>query len=238
MATTCDTTDYIGFFPLKANGKMGTVGGGEAVLMINTLRHFPEIPLYTMLSFTPSNPGTSKVLLMDDILEELTTFQARFYARQPQLHPVLNCLASIMLRLDHYEPYVADAMIISCCTFIGGSCLEVRALTKRVAIKFEAKLWPSYAILEILIFIKFLNEVLMQVSSSFFYKEEIDGEQYSKSRHRKEKSKEADMQAIFCQTGNWALSPDSGPTVPVAFSRAAFAELVLGTALIRVSQYT
>ena len=81
----------------------------------------------------------------DDILEPLTEFQSRFYARQPQLHPVLDCYASYMLKLyDHYEPYVADAMIVSSCTFIDGSCLEVHALSKRVSTKRDAKLWPYY----------------------------------------------------------------------------------------------
>ncbi|KAJ7091835.1 hypothetical protein C8R44DRAFT_647324 [Mycena epipterygia] len=138
----------------------------------------------------------------DSILEALTAFQARFHARQPQLHPVLDCYAGFMLRLyDHYEPYVADAMIMSSCTFINGSCLEVRALTKRVAAKSDAKLWPYYvrslsgisgfysfacfpkkdhpdvvdyvqAIPEILIFTNFLND-----NAHFsFYKEEMDGE--------------------------------------------------------------
>ncbi|KAJ7346263.1 isoprenoid synthase domain-containing protein [Mycena albidolilacea] len=136
----------------------------------------------------------------DGIIEALTAFQGRFHARQPQLHPALDCYASFMLRLyDHYEPYVANAMIMSSCTFIDGSCLEVRALTKRVAVNSDAKLWPYYvrslsgisgfysfacfpkkdhpdvvdyvqAIPEILIFTNFLNDVLS------FYKEEMDGE--------------------------------------------------------------
>ncbi|KAJ7137162.1 hypothetical protein C8R44DRAFT_608381 [Mycena epipterygia] len=141
----------------------------------------------------------------DSILEALTAFQARFHARQPQLHPVLDCYAGFMLRLyDHYEPYVADAMIMSSCTFINGSCLEVRALTKRVAAKSDAKLWPYYvwslsgisgfysfacfpkkdhpdvvdyvqAIPEILIFTNFLND-----NAHFsFYKEEMDGEMHN-----------------------------------------------------------
>lgn len=81
----------------------------------------------------------------DDILEALTEFQSRFYARKPQLHPVLDCYANLMLRLyDHYEPYVADAMIMSSCTFIDGSVLEVRALSKKVSTKSDAKLWPYY----------------------------------------------------------------------------------------------
>lgn len=81
----------------------------------------------------------------DEIVEALTVFQGRFYARQPQLHPVLDRYASLMVRLyDHYEPYVADAMIMSSCTFIDGSCLEVRALNKKVSTKREAKLWPYY----------------------------------------------------------------------------------------------
>jgi hypothetical protein len=81
----------------------------------------------------------------DDIFEALTAFQSRFYARQPQLHPVLECYANLMVRLyDHYEPYVADAMIMSSCTFIDGSCLEVRSLNKKVSTKREAKLWPYY----------------------------------------------------------------------------------------------
>ncbi|KAJ6449859.1 hypothetical protein C8R45DRAFT_849405 [Mycena sanguinolenta] len=136
----------------------------------------------------------------DSILEALTALQARFYAGQLHLHPVLDWYAAFMLRLyDHYEPYVADAMIMSSCTFINGSCLEVRALSKRVATKSEAKLWPYYvrslsgisgfysfacfpkkdhpdvvdyvqAIPEILIFTNFPNDVLS------FYKEEMDGE--------------------------------------------------------------
>ncbi|KAF9056789.1 hypothetical protein BDP27DRAFT_1242313 [Rhodocollybia butyracea] len=133
----------------------------------------------------------------DDILEALAAFQSRFYARQPQLHPVLDCYASFMLLLyDHYESYVADAMIMSSCTFIDASCLEMRVLTKRVTTKSDAKLWPYYlrslsgvsgfyayacfpmkdhpdvieyvqAIPEILIFTNFLND------------EEMDGEQHN-----------------------------------------------------------
>lgn len=81
----------------------------------------------------------------DDILEALEVFQGRFHARQSQLHPVLDCYANFMLRLyDHYEPYVADAMIMSSCTFIDGSCLELRALSKKAPMKREAKLWPYY----------------------------------------------------------------------------------------------
>jgi hypothetical protein len=81
----------------------------------------------------------------DSILDALEELQRRFYARIPQLHPVLDCYASFMLRLyDHYEAYVADAMIMSSFTFIDGSCLEVRSLTKRVSTKSDAKLWPYY----------------------------------------------------------------------------------------------
>ncbi|KAI0031073.1 isoprenoid synthase domain-containing protein [Vararia minispora EC-137] len=139
----------------------------------------------------------------DDILDALAEFQHLFYAHLPQLHPVLDCYANYMLKLyDHYEAYVADAMIMSSCTFIDGSVLEVRALTKRVSTKPDAKLWPYYvrslsgisgfysyacfpkkdhpdvvdyvqAIPEILIFTNFLNDVLS------FYKEEMDGEQHN-----------------------------------------------------------
>ena len=81
----------------------------------------------------------------DSIYDALNEFQERFYSRRPQLDPVLDHYAKLMLRLyDHYEPYVADAMIMSSCTFIDGSCLEIRALTKRVSTKADAKLWPYY----------------------------------------------------------------------------------------------
>jgi len=81
----------------------------------------------------------------DSILDALSAFTQRFYAHQSQLHPVLDCYAKVMLRLyDHYEPYVADAMIMSSCTFIDGSCLEVRSLTKKVPTNKNAKLWPYY----------------------------------------------------------------------------------------------
>ncbi|KAJ7859603.1 hypothetical protein B0H14DRAFT_3446497 [Mycena olivaceomarginata] len=103
-----------------------------------------------------------------------------------------------MLRLyDHFKPYVADTMIMVSCTFIDASCLEVHALTKRVATKSDAKLWPYYvrslsgisgfyayacfpkrdhpdivdyvqAIPEILIFTHFLNDVLRQVPVRFW----------------------------------------------------------------------
>ncbi|KAG6909896.1 hypothetical protein DXG01_014710 [Tephrocybe rancida] len=136
----------------------------------------------------------------DDILEPLTEFQGRFHARKPQLHPVLECYATFMLRLyDHYEPYVADAMVMSSVTFIAGSCLEVRSLSKNMTASTDALLWPYYvrnlsgisgfyaygcfpkkdhpdvvdyvqAIPEILVFTNFLNDVLS------FYKEEMDGE--------------------------------------------------------------
>lgn len=139
----------------------------------------------------------------DDILEPLTAFQGRFHARKPQLHPVLDCYAHFMLRLyDHYEPYVADAMVMSSVTFIAGSCLEVRSLSKGVPQCMDAKLWPYFvrnlsgisgfyayacfpkkdhpdvvdyvqAIPEILVFTNFLNDVLS------FYKEEMDGEQHN-----------------------------------------------------------
>ncbi|KAF8066773.1 isoprenoid synthase domain-containing protein [Lyophyllum atratum] len=139
----------------------------------------------------------------DDILEPLTAFQGRFHARKPQLHPVLDCYAHFMLRLyDHYEPYVADAMVMSSVTFIAGSCLEVRSLSKGIPQSTDAKLWPYYvrnlsgisgfyayacfpkkdhpdvvdyvqAIPEILVFTNFLNDVLS------FYKEEMDGEQHN-----------------------------------------------------------
>ncbi|KAG6844547.1 hypothetical protein H0H87_006031 [Tephrocybe sp. NHM501043] len=136
----------------------------------------------------------------DDILEPLQQFQGRFHARKPQLHPVLDCYATFMLRLyDHYEPYVADAMVMSSVTFIAGSCLEVRSLSKNMVGSTDALLWPYYvrnlsgisgfyaygcfpkkdhpdvvdyvqAIPEILVFTNFLNDVLS------FYKEEMDGE--------------------------------------------------------------
>lgn len=50
-----------------------------------------------------------------------------------------------MLKLyDHYEPYVAGAMIMSCCAYMDVSCLEIRALTKQLPPKSDAKLWPYY----------------------------------------------------------------------------------------------
>lgn len=81
----------------------------------------------------------------DTIIEAMSEFQRRFYSRLPQLHPVLDRYANYMPKLyDHFEPYVASAMIMSSCSFIDGSCLELRALTKRLPIKKEAKLWPNY----------------------------------------------------------------------------------------------
>ncbi|GLB41045.1 hypothetical protein LshimejAT787_0902600 [Lyophyllum shimeji] len=139
----------------------------------------------------------------DDILEPLTAFQGRFHARKPQLHPVLDCYAHFMLRLyDHYEPFVADAMVMSSVTFMAGSCLEVRSLSKGIPQSKDAKLWPYFvrnlsgisgfyayacfpkkdhpdvvdyvqAIPEILVFTNFLNDVLS------FYKEEMDGEKHN-----------------------------------------------------------
>ena len=94
---------------------------------------------------TSEIPAACQILVADDILDALTEFQHRFYAHERQLHPVLDCYAQYMLRLyDHYEPYVADAMIMSSCTFIDGSCLEIRALSKKSPTKREAKLWPYY----------------------------------------------------------------------------------------------
>ncbi|KZV67270.1 terpenoid synthase [Peniophora sp. CONT] len=139
----------------------------------------------------------------DVIIEAMSEFQRRFYTRLPQLNPVLDRYANYMPKLyDHFEPYVASAMIMSSCAFIDVSCLEIRALTKRVPTKKDAKLWPYYvrnlsgiaayyafacfpqkdhpdlvnyvqAIPEITIFINFLNDVLS------FYKEEMDGEQHN-----------------------------------------------------------
>ncbi|KAJ7639232.1 hypothetical protein FB45DRAFT_905031 [Roridomyces roridus] len=139
----------------------------------------------------------------DDIIGPLESFTRLMYARQPQQHHVLDGFANTLLRLyDHYEPYVADAMVMSACTFIDGSCLEVRSLTKRVSTKVDAKLWPYYcrslsgisgfysyacfpkkdhpdvvdyvqAIPEMLIFTNFLNDVLS------FYKEAMDGEEHN-----------------------------------------------------------
>ncbi|KZV75179.1 terpenoid synthase [Peniophora sp. CONT] len=139
----------------------------------------------------------------DSIYEALTEFQHRFYARLPQLHPVLDRYANHMLKLyDHYEALVANAMIMSSCAFIDGSCLEIRALTKRVPTKKDAKLWPYYvrnlsgisafysyacfpkkdhpdlvnyvqAIPEMLVLANFMNDILS------FYKEELDGEQHN-----------------------------------------------------------
>ena len=78
-------------------------------------------------------------------MEALTDFQRRFYGRLPQLNPVLNRLGDYVLKLyDHYEPYVAGAMITSTCTFIDVNCLEVRAVTKQLPAKSDAKLWPYY----------------------------------------------------------------------------------------------
>ena len=96
------------------------------------------------------NECSSFVTWVDDtastIIEALTDFQHRFYGRLPQLHPVLDRFATYELKLyDHYEAYVAGAMIMSTCGFIEVSCLEVRALlTKQVSIKRDAKLWPYY----------------------------------------------------------------------------------------------
>jgi len=79
------------------------------------------------------------------MLEPLTEFQHRFYAKQPQLHPSLDCFAKYILRLyEHYETCAANAMITSTCAFVNACVLEVRALTKRVPLKKTAKLWPYY----------------------------------------------------------------------------------------------
>ncbi|KAG6847366.1 hypothetical protein H0H93_008649, partial [Arthromyces matolae] len=81
----------------------------------------------------------------DDILDALTEFQGRFHAGKPQLHPVLDCYATYMLRLyDHYEPFVADAMVMSSVTFMHGSCIEVRALAKNMGQSTDAVLWPYH----------------------------------------------------------------------------------------------
>ena len=81
----------------------------------------------------------------DSFVEALADFQRRFYGRLPQLHSVLDRLATYMLKLyDHSESYVAGAMIMSCCAFMDVNCLEIRAGTKQVPTKSEAKLWPYY----------------------------------------------------------------------------------------------
>ncbi|VDB87317.1 unnamed protein product [Peniophora sp. CBMAI 1063] len=135
------------------------------------------------------------------IVNALAEFQRRFYSRLPQLNPVLDRYATYMLKLyDHYEEYVAGAMIMSCCAYMDVNCLEVRAVTKELPAKMDAKLWPYYvrnlsgvsvfysfacfpkknhpdlvnyiqAIPEMLIFTNFLNDVLS------YYKEDMDGEQ-------------------------------------------------------------
>ncbi|KAH0585730.1 hypothetical protein H2248_008941 [Termitomyces sp. 'cryptogamus'] len=136
----------------------------------------------------------------DEIIDPLLEFQGRFHARKPQLHPVLDCYATFMLRLyDYYEPYVADQMVMSSMTFMLGSCIEIRSLSKNMKLSTDALLWPYYvrnlsgisgfyayacfpkkdhpdvmdyiqAIPDILVFTNFLNDVLS------FYKEEMDGE--------------------------------------------------------------
>ncbi|KAG6876109.1 hypothetical protein C0992_000946 [Termitomyces sp. T32_za158] len=137
--------------------------------------------------------------IADEILQPLTQFQHRLYACKPQLHPVLDCFATFMMRLyDHYESYVADQMVISCVSFMLGSSIEVRSLSKDMKQSTDAILWPYYvrslsissfyayacfpkkdhpevtdyiqAIPDILVFTNFLNDVLS------FYKEEMDGE--------------------------------------------------------------
>lgn len=83
--------------------------------------------------------------MADSIIEALTDFQRRFHSHLPQLHPVLDRYANYMLKLyEHYETYVAGAMIMSSCAYMDVNCLEVRALTKRVPTKRDAKLWPYY----------------------------------------------------------------------------------------------
>ncbi|KAG5735145.1 Trichodiene synthase [Termitomyces sp. T112] len=136
----------------------------------------------------------------DQIIEALLEFQGRFHARKPQLHPVLDCYATFMLRLyDFYESFVADQMVMSSMTFMLGNCIEIRSLSKNTKLSTDALLWPYYvrnlsgvsgfyayacfpkkdhpdvmdyiqAIPEILVFSNFLNDVLS------FYKEEMDGE--------------------------------------------------------------
>ncbi|KAG6890982.1 hypothetical protein C0992_011513 [Termitomyces sp. T32_za158] len=83
--------------------------------------------------------------IADEILQPLVQFQSRFHAHKPQLHPVLDCYATFLLRLyDHYEPYVADQMVVSCVTFMFGSCIEVRSLSKNMKQSTDAILWPYY----------------------------------------------------------------------------------------------
>ncbi|KAJ7040891.1 hypothetical protein C8F04DRAFT_947670 [Mycena alexandri] len=141
----------------------------------------------------------------DDILEDLAAFQGRLYARHPQSHPVLDCLTTFMLGLyDYYSSYIANGMIMSCCAFIDGNWLEVRALSKSAPTNSDAKLWPYYmrningcaaafyayacfpkrdhpnifdyvqAIPEITIHTNFINDVLRQ--------EEMDGEEHTYCR--------------------------------------------------------
>ncbi|KAG6829532.1 hypothetical protein H0H92_004269 [Tricholoma furcatifolium] len=224
-----DTTKYNGVLPSKANGKASDMAQGEEILriageFIRGLDYvpppFPQDPALRKAVIDELNSwnigeavdgfmhcvdvGTAAAEWMDnvadDILVPLTEFQGRFHARKPQLHPVLDCYAKFMLRLyDHYEPYVADAMVMSSVTFIAGSCLEVRSLSKNMVGSPDALLWPYYvrnlsgisgfyaygcfpkkdhpdvvdyvqAIPEILVFTNFLNDVLS------YYKEEMDGE--------------------------------------------------------------
>lgn len=55
----------------------------------------------------------------DVIIDAMSEFQRRFYTRLPQLNPVLDRYANYMPKLyDHFEPYVASAMIMSSCAFI------------------------------------------------------------------------------------------------------------------------
>ncbi|KZV64296.1 terpenoid synthase [Peniophora sp. CONT] len=188
-------------------------GIGEAM---NGVMKYLDVGLGAAELFYPSHHFELKIIVaisttivtwidsvVDSILDAVSDFQRRFYARLPQLHPVLDHFANYILRLyDHYEAYVAGAMITSICCFMDVTCLEIRALTKRMTAKRESKLWPYYvrslsgiasfysfacfpkvdhpdlihyiqAIPEMLIFTNHVNDVLS------FYKEEMDGEQHN-----------------------------------------------------------
>ncbi|KAJ7253780.1 hypothetical protein C8J57DRAFT_1237036 [Mycena rebaudengoi] len=192
MVSASDPAEHIGILPSKANGGVVTVDQGEAVLNIARDSTLHKATVQTLESWNIGDAVDGFMKCVDvgvaaaerqlcfysDLLRGWTTsrtaFSRRsqpskvvFYARQPQLHPVLDCLCKLHASsLRHYEPYVADAMIMSSCTFIDGSCLEGSLVFYSFAC-FPKEGSPDVvdyvqAIPEILIFTNFLNDVLRQ----------------------------------------------------------------------------
>ncbi|KDN68666.1 putative longiborneol synthase [Colletotrichum sublineola] len=97
-----------------------------------------HIGLFTWLGF-----------IIDDLNTEFGTdleqFQSRFHCGEKQPGPVLECFANVLRSTtDHYEPVVANLIVLSALAFVNCNAIEPRRDYQAIIPTKQTANWPYY----------------------------------------------------------------------------------------------